>query len=309
MRRQIALLIGLAVFCAAMFCPLYASAATPLDPAADASLTLHYQKEEQTFSDLQINIYRVAEALPDGTFELIEPFASYPINIHDITMQEQWQNTAATLSSYIVANQLEPYRVEKTDETGTAVFEQLETGLFLVREVIAENNTGIYVFNQFMVYLPTPLEDGSFDYSVEANPKCVKYTPKTKYTVTKLWQDSGHQADRSAEIIVDIYKDGVLYESQTLNANNNWSYVWYVSEEDHSVWTVAERSTSEDYTVTVQQNGGHFSIINTHKSNGNTPDIPQTGDTTNLLPWVVAICFCGIVLITISIYGKRKENI
>ena len=127
MRKQITLLICLVALCMAMFCPLSVQAATPLDPTADISLTLHYQKEEQAFGELSISIYRVAEAFPDGTFELIEPFSSYPINIHDITMQEQWKNTAVTLSSYIVANQLMPYREATTNDVGTAVFEYLET--------------------------------------------------------------------------------------------------------------------------------------------------------------------------------------
>lgn len=309
MRKQILRFICAVVFFAVMSCPLYAHATTPLDPAADASLTLHYQKEEQVFSDLQINIYRVAEAFPDGTFELIEPFSSYPVNIHDITVQEQWKNAAVTLSSYIVANQLTPYRVETTDDTGTASFTHLETGLYLVREVVAENNVGTYVFNQFMVYLPTPLEDGSFDYSVEANPKCVNYVPKSEYTVTKLWQDAGHQADRPEQITVDIYKDGVLQESQILNAGNNWSYKWYVSDADLGTWTVVEPTVAEAYTLTIQQNGSSFSIINTHKSTEDNPDIPLTGDTTNLMPWILAMCFSGIMLILISVYGKRKDTV
>ena len=309
MRKQITLLICFVALCMAIFCPLYVQAATPLDPAADASLTLHYQKDGQAFSDLPISIYRVAEAFPDGTFELIEPFASYPINIHDITMQEQWKNTAVTLSSYIVANQLMPYREATTNETGTAVFEHLETGLYLVSEVIAENNSGTYVFNQFMVYLPTPEQDGSFDYDVEAKPKCVDYVPKTEYRVTKLWQDAGNQSDRPEQVTVDIYKDGQLQETQVLNASNNWSYIWYVSGEDHSKWTVVERTTSDAYTVTVQQNGSSFSIINTHKSIADIPDSPQTGDTSNLTLYIMLICISGIMLIVLGIYNRRHKAV
>lgn len=308
MRKQIALLICVVVFCAAVFSPIQAYALTPLDPTADASLTLHYQKEAQVFPDLQISIHRVAEAFQDGSFKLIAPFSSYSVNIYNVTSQAQWKNIATTLGSYIVANQIAPDRVEKTDETGTAVFEHLETGLYLVREVVAENNNGTYVFNQFMVYLPTPQTDGSFDYHVDANPKCVNYVPKTQYRVTKLWNDAGHQSDRPAQITVDIYKDGTLHESQILDASNNWSYIWYVSDEDHSEWIVVERAVSEDYTVTVQQNGSSFSIINTYKSNEDVPDIPQTGDTMNLLPWTLTMCFSGIMLILTGVYIRRKRG-
>ncbi|MBE6960293.1 MAG: Cna B-type domain-containing protein [Ruminococcaceae bacterium] len=309
MRKQITLFLCWVIFCMAVFCPIYIQAATPLDPSADASLTLHYQKEDQMFSDLPISIYRVAEAFSDGTFELIEPFSSYPINIHDITMQEQWKNTAVTLSSYIVANQLMPYREATTNDAGTVVFEHLETGLYLVSEVVAENNSGTYVFNQFMVYLPIPQPDGSFDYDVEAKPKCVDYVPKTEYRVTKLWQDAGKQTDRPEEITVDIYKDGELWETQILGASNNWSYVWYVSDEEQSNWAVVERSVPEEYNVTVQKNNGTFSIINTHKSIQEIPDSPQTGDTSNITLYIMLMCISGIMLIILGIYIRRHKEV
>jgi len=309
MRKQVILLIGLVALCMGMFCPLSVHAATSLDPTADASLTLHYQKEEHAFSDLSISIYRVAEAFSDGTFELIEPFSSYPINIHDITAQDQWKNTAVTLNAYIIADQLIPYQEAKTNDTGTAAFEHLETGLYLVSEVVAENHRGTYVFDQFMVYLPTPQPDGSFDYDVEAKPKCVDYVSKTEHRVTKLWQDAGYQNDRPEEITVDIYKDGELWRTQILSASNNWSYVWYVSDEEKSNWEVVERSVPEEYNVTVQKNGGTFLIINTHKSIQEIPDSPQTGDTFNITLYIMLMCISGIMLIVLGIYNWRHKEL
>lgn len=308
MRKQNTLLICLVALCMVMFCPLSVQAATPFDPTAEASLTLHYQKEEQVFSNLSISIYRVAEAFPDGTFELIEPFSSCPINIHDITVQELWKNTAVTLNSYIVADGLAPYREESTNESGIVTFEQLETGLYLVSEVVAENNSGTYVFNQFMVYLPTLEQDGSFDYDVEAKPKGVEYVPKTEYRVTKLWQDTEKQTSRPEEITVDIFKDGELWETQILGASNNWSYVWYVSDEEQSSWAVVERSVLEEYNVTVQKTGGTFLIINTHKSIQEIPDSPQTGDTSNITLYIMLMCISGIILIVLGVYNRRHKE-
>ena len=309
MKKPITLLICLVALSVTMFCPLFVQAAVPLDPTADASLTLHYQKDGQAFEGLSISIYRVAEAFPEGTFELIEPFSSYPVNIHDITVQEQWKNTALTLSAYIVANQLMPYREAATNDAGIAVFEHLETGLYLVSEVIADNNSGTYIFNQFMVYLPTPQPDGSFDYAVEAKPKCVDYVPKTEYRVTKLWQDAGRQTDRPEEITIDIYKDGELWETQILNAGNNWSYVWYVSDEEQSHWTVVERATPDAYTVTVQRSGSSFSIVNTHKSIIDIPDPPKTGDSSDITLHIMLMCISGIMLIILGIYGRRHKEL
>ena len=102
---------------------------------------------------------------------------------------------------------------------------------------------------------------------------------------------------------MDIYRDGVLYETQILCAENNWSYTWYVSGEDHSKWTVAERTVPENYKVTIQQNGSHFSIINTRQT---VPDIPQTGDSATPMLWILLMCVSGIMLVILGLYSRRR---
>lgn len=302
MRKRI--LLSLAIICLALLFPAAAHAAQP-DPNAEASLTLHYQKENQSFADLTIGIYRVAELCPGGTFELIEPFASYPISIHGITVQEQWHTVAQTLNAYNVANQVKPDLQKQTDSEGIVCFTGLKTGLYLVEEVVAESTSGTYVFNRFLVYLPTPQPDGSQLYRVEANPKCTAFIPKTQYTVTKLWKDAGSQLIRPKEVTVDIYQNGILQETQVLSAANNWSYTWYVSEADQGQWTVTERAVPDAYKVTVQQNGSSFTLINTCPTQ---PDTPKTGDTFAPLPLFLIMCLSGILLLLLGLYGRRRLN-
>ena len=62
MKRQFACLLCLVTAFMALLCPLRAKGATALDPAAEASLTLEYQKEGEAFSDVPVRIFRVAEA-------------------------------------------------------------------------------------------------------------------------------------------------------------------------------------------------------------------------------------------------------
>ena len=283
--------------------PVCAQAVTPLDPNASASLTLRYEKEGTPFADLSIGIYRVAEAFSDGTFQLITPYVAYPVIIHGITDQAQWKHAAVTLSAYIVADGIAPDKEMATDADGMVCFEDLQTGLYLVREVLAENDNGVYLFDQFFIYLPTPQEDGSYQYHMEAKPKCVDFVPKNQYTVTKLWQDDGHQQGRPSEVTIDIYCDGELQETKALNAANNWSYTWQVTGKEQGVWTVAERTVSQPYTVTIQQNGNNFSVINTRKSQ---PATPETGDSFNPLPLVLAMCISGLGMLILGIYIRRK---
>lgn len=302
MRKRI-LLLCFVVICMVLLRPFYAGAATPLDPGAEAGLTLHYQKDGVAFPDLYIGIYRVAEAFPDGTFELIEPFSDYPVNIHGITSQEQWQNVATTLTAYIIANRVEPDRAEWTNGEGMVAFTGVRTGLYLVREAVADHTDGTYIFNQFMIYLPTPQADGTYEYQMEAKPKCVSFTPKNQYTVTKLWQDEGKEVLRPEEVTVEIYKDGALQETQILNAENNWSYTWYVSEEEDGQWTVVERDVPQEYLVTVREKDGIFSIINTCQGES---VVPPTGDSVAPMPWILAMCLSGCLLMLLGIYNRRR---
>lgn len=304
MKKRILLTVMIALVFFSVFCPFSVQAVTPLEPDRPATLTLHYQKEGVAFGNLQVEIFRVAEAFPDGSFQLIEPYASYPVDIYDITEQAQWDHVAQTLYGYMVANGLRPDRQGQTDANGTVTFTDLKTGLYFVREVTGENTAGTYVFNQFMVYLPTPQQDGSYLYQVEAYPKCTAFTPKTQYTVTKLWRDSGKQNQRPGEVEIEIYKDGVLQETRRLNTGNGWTYTWYVSASQQGKWTVLEKNVANNYKVTVEQKGSHFSVINTIRTKPNTP---ETGDLFSPLPWILLMSFSGVMLLLLGLYGRRRK--
>ena len=302
-KRFLSLLLALAAGLIVV-CPLCVCAAG-LDTDADASMTLYYQKDGEAFPGLNIAIHRVAQALPDGSFALVAPFSSYPISIHGITRQEQWTAVTDTLVSCVAAQQVPPSREMQTDQDGIARFDALQTGLYFVCGAVAEGAYAQYEFRPFMIYVPTPQPDGTYDYHVEARPKCAGVLPKTHYTVTKLWQDAGDSAARPQEILVDIYRDGILVDTQTLSAGNNWSYTWQAVGEGTEHWTVAERTVPEGYTVSVQQNGSVFSIINTDRESAFEAP-PQTGDAAMTSLWGAALCLSGAVLLALRCYDRRR---
>lgn len=302
MKKRLLPILLACILCLTALCPV--ALADTLDPNADASLTLHYQKEGLGFENLDIGIYRIAQANRNGSFRVLAPYDSYPINIQGIKTQEKWNRVAQTLWSYIVADQRKPDREGKTDANGTVRFENLDTGLYFVREVVVDHDTGTYIFNQFMVYVPTPQTDGTYTYHVEARPKCISFVPKTHYSVTKLWQDTGYQYARPQSVSVEIYKDGVLQETQMLTQDNNWTYAWTVTGDQPGNWTVVEKDVPDIYKVTVQENNGAFSIINTYSV---PPDIPQTGDSFSPLLWILLLCLSGAGLMVLGVYSWRRK--
>ena len=207
MRKHRSFRISAVILCLLLLLPLSVCAAEP-DVEASCSLTLHYVREEAVFSGLEIRIYRVAEALEGWEFQKLEPYSGWPVNIHGITSQEEWQTAADTLTAYITAEGTEPYRTETTDGSGTAFFDDLETGLYLVAGAVASNEQGTWSFDRFMVYLPTPGEDG-YLYHVEALPKCSGFTPAPEsrvYKLLKVWQDAGFEEQRP--VSVTVYPSG-----------------------------------------------------------------------------------------------------
>lgn len=293
--------------CLLMICglllPATARALTALEPERECSLTLHYRQEGMGFADVPVRIYRVAEAFSDGTFELIDPYSGYPVNIYGITAQTEWQTVATTLTAFIASDNLAPDATAATDENGIAVLSGLETGLYLVSGAVAENEKGTYLFRDFMVYLPTPSEDG-FDYDVEAVPKCGKFTPATEYRVVKLWKDGGNSGKRPASVAVEIREDGVLRETVTLSKENDWTYEWKDTD-GSGVWTVTEKNVPAGYRVSISTNANAFTITNTYPT---SPDTPDTGDTSPLWLYIVIMCFSGFMLMILGTLGMRGKD-
>ena len=271
------------------------------------SITLEYTHSDLTFAGQSVSLYRVARVTSEGECVLVPPFDAFPVNMNGITSNTEWQDTADTLSSYIVAEQLEADRTVLTDENGVARFTGLELGVYLVAGVSAPHEDGHYEFENFCIFLPTPQDDGTYDHDLNARPKSQfvanPIAPEMQtYRVTKVWKDSG-STSRPTQITVDILKDGVLHETVSLHADNNWTYQWQAVS--GSKWSVVERDVPDGYKVAITQNDTIFQITNTGATES---DRPQTGDTAALWLYVLAMCLSGFGLLIIAIGAKRRTD-
>ena len=299
--KRIWIICLLAVFCLAL--PVDA-AAQELETDRVCSLKLDYSQDGVAFPGLQIAVYRVAEAFQDGTFALIAPYDTFPVNIHGITSQSEWRAVATTLVSYVTAEQIAPTATAITDEQGMALLESLPTGLYLVRGAVAQNETGTYLFNDFMIYLPTPAADGSLLYELEAKPKCVNFKPAAQYRVVKLWKDLGLEEGRPVSVTVDIYQNGQLHTTVELNEDNQWSYSW--SDHNGAQWHVVERNVPEGYQVSITEHETVFTITNTNPTP--PPPPPSTGELFQILPLAMGLCLSGLALVLLWLRGNRHEK-
>ena len=295
MRKILGLVLAFIILCV----PLRLQAA-PVEPEHLSSLKLEYGYE-----DLDVKVYRVAEVFPDGTYELTGAFSDYPVNIYGITAQGEWNEVRETLSSYIAADEIEPTCSGKTDEKGKVLFAELLPGMYLIGDIEIDLGNEIGYFENFLVTVPTQNEDGTHNYDVVAKPKCLISEPvpePVEHKVVKQWKDYGKENERPELIEVEIYKDGNLDATVQLSESNNWTYRWNAVK-DGSRWSAVEKNVPDGYRVTTVTEGNTILVTNTCEGE---ESYPKTGDQISMWPYVLGLCFSGMVLIIIGVWRKRK---
>jgi len=120
--------------------------------------------------------------------------------------------------------------------------------------------------------------------------------------VEKVWKD-GNSKDRPKSVEVVLYRNGEVYETVTLNKDNDWSYSWELTDEYD--WTVDEASVPKGYKKTVSHDGNDWTITNTLKK------IPKTGDDARLLSLQI-MCVVGLAGVAMCAYllitPRKKEE-
>ncbi|MBR5313340.1 MAG: Cna B-type domain-containing protein [Clostridia bacterium] len=302
--RMISLLICMVLFMAMI--PLTVSAVTPIDPERLSSLTLQYAHNGRYYEGLEIRSYRIAEVHENGTYDLIGSFREYPVKIYEVTSHAEWRQIASTLAAYAEADWLEPTCTAVTDTNGIVSFTDILPGMYLTTAVTHTDGSAITVFENFLTVVPYPNEDGNHNYDVTAYPKCESHPLgiETEYKVVKLWKDSGYEELRPDSVTVDILKNGVLWESEILSSENNWSYQW-TAEDDGSIWQVVEREIPAEYTVTIVKEQNTFIITNCTVYD--ISSAPQTGDAGIQSGASMLMCISGGILLVLAAWRKKNK--
>ena len=311
-----------------------------------ASLKIYFGTEQEGFPGIELRLYRVAELNDSGTgYVLSDNFKSYQVSLEELD-SSGWRELSQTLYGYIMRDGIAPEARTETDVSGWADFGQREKGLYLVEgdsfreEDLQTGGVRNYTPEPFFVSLPGFDESGVLDWDIQAVCKYVsEYIPpeQENETVTrkvlKIWKDKENLDKRPEEIKVQLLKDGVVEDTVTLNAANNWRYTWTDLEEG-PVWLVTEYEVPEGYTVSAVREGITFVITNTlapegtdKEEPGDNPekDKPSGGDSggktsngggrpsarpllpqTGVLRWPVPVLAgCGLALFLV---GWRKQK-
>lgn len=254
--------------------PVSAFAAGPIVVDRPVKLMISYVDGGKPIPNARFHLYKVADVAENSTMTLTADFKKYQStvaglsNLNHLT-NDEWLALAATLKGYAQADELTPAAQGYTGPDGDLSL-TVTPGLYLIigyRVTTADYYT--YTAVPFMIYLPdADLKNNDWNYEVSAAPKFSKdYFPPDddgdKFItrkVLKIWEDEGYETIRPESVKVSLLRDGTVFDSQMLNAQNNWRYAW---DELNAVneWTVVEE-VPEGYAVKIEQMGITYKVTN-----------------------------------------------
>ena len=319
-KRRMGIILALLCFCLCRI-PCFVNAAStadakePISPERECTLTIAYRCDGRNFENLPVKLYQIARISEDFQYTLTEEFAASGLILNGIQTNGEWNVIRETLEAYILANNPEADREAVTNLSGEVCFETLETGLYLaIADYVVQGDFHCY-FIPALVSLPALGQDGYWQYQVAVAAKPEVLPPiepdeELQFKVVKLWKGDEGRTDRPVRVEVEIFRNGRSYETVILSKENQWCYSWTVPN-DGASWKVIEQNVPAGYTLTLEKRGTAFILTNTWTPED--PDVPpppppQTGDTSNILLYVVLMYVSGGMLVFLSIMGKRRHR-
>jgi len=255
--KRITILLLSVLVCLLSCVPLSVSC----DDSGDRSITLICRKDDRILTGMNWRLYKVGERSGSGIV-LTGDFAGYQIDTSKIT-EENVEQIAKTIASYAVVYGISPIGNGETDIDGELTFGGLSNGVYL-----AVGRT-LQVGNAF--YVPSTLlleaNDTDVTFSYDAYPKFAYITLSSSvasYTVRKVWiNDTSESIANPSYVTVDLYRNDEIFDTVTLNEENNWEYHWNDLEPIND-WYVVERDIPVDYTVIIDFDRNQYLIKNSY---------------------------------------------
>ena len=300
MKRILAVVM---LFCIALMLPLYSFGAEPVP-----SIAINYQPGSCHF-----DFYMIASVDEDMGIALASPFDEYvkaSSTLGDIDFYDanEMRILATTLEALILRDSVAPKYTGETDSEGKLLLSGVEKGIYLV--------IGEKTVRDGVVYTPSPIfvsvprrNSTSEDWKYDVNVEHTKYEKEEicgrckELKVMKIWCGDEEGDKRPESINVQLLRDGELYETVTLTAENNWTYIWKGLSSEYE-WKAVEEKVPEQYSMTVERNGDLIVIKNTYE--GPPPPPPPVIPPTGQLWWPVPVML--IVGLTLFVIGWLQRR-
>lgn len=334
-KRSISVLLAALLLAATL--PGTALAAGRIDLTRAVALTVSYQDGAVPLSGAGFRLYLVATVDETGELTAAPDFQDEFVSIRGEN-DAAWRAQALALEGYALREQLLPADSSVTNGAGQLSFPtgtgRLTPGLYLLSGSRHSQNGKYYDPVPYLVLLPSRDEVvNDWVYQVDITEKAditmVPVTPEVPFTtergVVKVWSDAGHEEQRPQYVTVYLLRDGEIWDTARLGAENSWRYTWSGLDAAHR-WTVSEEQTA-GYAAAIAQEGTAVIVTNTwipeqpgepevptDLSPRSIPDspvepqqptLPQTGQ----LWWPVPVLLCaGLLMMVVGLLRRRGDR-
>lgn len=259
-----------------------------VDETRDGLLSVSYADEETVVAGAKVELRRVASISGFDDFSPVGAYGGYGLDFGPEDARG-WRSLAQTLAGYAARDGLAADASVVTDAGGTAVFPDLELGLYLVTSEPAERDGMVCTQEPALVSVPMEDEYGAWSYDAACVLKFEKSPMESvSLRAVKLWLDDEGRA-RPQSVEVQLVGNSEVVDTQTLSAEGGWSCSW--GDLDPAVaWSVVEAEVPEGYAGTVYRSGDTFVVENRATSPAPDPgaSVPKTGEPASAAPLALA---------------------
>lgn len=247
------------------------------EEVTNTSLKVICQTEDVILSGMEWSLYRVGSNVGNNDYSLEDDFKDYSVSLKNLSTSEML-DVANTLENYAILDAIPPLNNGTTNEDGTVIFADLESGLYLLsgKSVIIDDKK--YIPSAILVEVE---ENSEVAFQLTSYPKFTVNTISNtviEYTVKKIWlNDDDDLENRPSDIVVELYQNGELAQTVSLNDDNEWSYSWKSLDSDQ--WYVKEVEIPKNYMVIYRTDEVVYLIVNTHEDGG---DFTDTNSNTSM---------------------------
>lgn len=252
------------------------------------SVTLSEQISKTPIAGAELSVYHVATVKLNSSGHL------------SFTYKESFKNCGIALEDEELANKLDQFLNDHlieakkvvTDSEGRANCTKLELGLYFVKQT--NTVSGFAPCKSFLVTVPL-YSDGEYRYDVEGTPK-TEIAKRMSITIKKVWNED-ETVSIPDSVTVQLLRNDTVVETATLNSQNEWQITFDDMPESDD-YRVEEIDIPQGFTVTYEQNGSVFIVIN-------TAALIRTGQLTWPIPLFAVVGMLLLAVGTAILHGER----
>lgn len=243
---------------------------------SSSSIRVSFLVDGQPITGAELSLYQIAVE-KNGELEKTPDF-QYPVDV-EATDGGELSELAYTLYGYIRRDDPAPTQTIRTSNNGQALFTGLPDGLYLVMGEPVTMGNMRYTPNPVLVRFPQA-GGATAEINLKHDTETITPNPPDDNTANikalKVWR--GDDGDHPDEVTVQLLRNGKVYDTQVLDEDNNWRFLW-TGLPAGSEWVVVEDDVPEGYAVSISKTSITFVVTNEYQDEYGPDDEDGPGPT------------------------------